>query len=173
MPHLLILSVLPFITILSFLDSYNFLKDTRNKYVRCQDNFYPTRHTTRRRKYVCTLRQCPSQTTIRHARPHTQADRDYPNGQPLGPPDVWLLYRRFMGDFGRRHGVGEWLDLRDPMFPTHFFGRIHRSIILHKRTFSIHKPRVLPEFSLHDKVCVVTGAARGLGSVICKAFVES
>jgi len=59
------------------------------------------------------------------------------------------------------------------MFPAHFFGRIHRSMILHKRTFSIHKRRVLPEFSLHDKVCVVTGAARGLGSVICKAFVES
>ncbi|KIJ44278.1 hypothetical protein M422DRAFT_207933 [Sphaerobolus stellatus SS14] len=44
------------------------------------------------------------------------------------------------------------------------------------RSFSgaqIHRPRALPEFSLQDKVCVVTGAARGLGNVICKGFIES
>lgn len=44
------------------------------------------------------------------------------------------------------------------------------------RTFggaTIHKRRALPEFSLQDRVCVVTGAARGLGHVICKGFVES
>ncbi|KAH7889541.1 hypothetical protein F5I97DRAFT_1845057 [Phlebopus sp. FC_14] len=34
-------------------------------------------------------------------------------------------------------------------------------------------PRVLPSFSLQDKVCVVTGAARGLGNEFCRAFVQS
>ncbi|KAF8469913.1 NAD-P-binding protein [Gautieria morchelliformis] len=35
------------------------------------------------------------------------------------------------------------------------------------------RPKALPEFSLRNKVCVVTGAARGLGNTMCRAFVES
>ncbi|KZS90003.1 NAD(P)-binding protein [Sistotremastrum niveocremeum HHB9708] len=33
--------------------------------------------------------------------------------------------------------------------------------------------KALPSFSLQDKVCVVTGAARGLGNEFCRAFVQS
>jgi len=35
------------------------------------------------------------------------------------------------------------------------------------------KVRVLPTFSLQDKTCVVTGAARGLGYEFCRAFIKS
>ncbi|OAX39363.1 NAD(P)-binding protein [Rhizopogon vinicolor AM-OR11-026] len=34
-------------------------------------------------------------------------------------------------------------------------------------------PRVLPSFSMEGKVCLVTGAARGLGNEFCRAFVQS
>ncbi|KAF9012101.1 NAD(P)-binding protein [Hymenopellis radicata] len=34
-------------------------------------------------------------------------------------------------------------------------------------------PRTLPAFSMEGKVCVVTGAARGLGNEFCKAMVQS
>ncbi|KAI0273453.1 hypothetical protein BC834DRAFT_815908 [Gloeopeniophorella convolvens] len=34
-------------------------------------------------------------------------------------------------------------------------------------------PRVLPEFSLQGKVCLVTGAARGLGNEFCRAFIRA
>jgi hypothetical protein len=34
-------------------------------------------------------------------------------------------------------------------------------------------PRTLPAFSMQGKVCMVTGAARGLGNEFCKAFIES
>jgi len=34
-------------------------------------------------------------------------------------------------------------------------------------------PRILPSFSLQNKVCVVTGAARGLGLGFCRAFIRS
>ncbi|KAI9452313.1 NAD-P-binding protein [Russula earlei] len=33
--------------------------------------------------------------------------------------------------------------------------------------------RILPSFSLRDKVCLVTGAARGLGNEFCRAFMRS
>ncbi|EKM83332.1 hypothetical protein AGABI1DRAFT_111180 [Agaricus bisporus var. burnettii JB137-S8] len=35
------------------------------------------------------------------------------------------------------------------------------------------QPRTLPSFSLENKVCLVTGAARGLGLEFCRAFVQS
>jgi len=34
-------------------------------------------------------------------------------------------------------------------------------------------PKVLPTFSLQGKVCLVTGAARGLGNEFCRAFMRS
>lgn len=34
-------------------------------------------------------------------------------------------------------------------------------------------PKTLPCFSLENKVCLVTGAARGLGNEFCRAFIES
>ncbi|KAF9246369.1 hypothetical protein BU15DRAFT_85141 [Melanogaster broomeanus] len=34
-------------------------------------------------------------------------------------------------------------------------------------------PKVLPSFSLDGKVCLVTGAARGLGNEFCRAFIQS
>ncbi|KAF8891181.1 hypothetical protein BD779DRAFT_1513695 [Infundibulicybe gibba] len=34
-------------------------------------------------------------------------------------------------------------------------------------------PKTLPSFSLQNKVCVVTGAARGLGYEFCRAFIQS
>ncbi|KAN0128453.1 D-arabinitol 2-dehydrogenase [Lactarius tabidus] len=34
-------------------------------------------------------------------------------------------------------------------------------------------PRILPSFSLQNKVCLVTGAARGLGNEFCRAFIRS
>ncbi|KDR81725.1 hypothetical protein GALMADRAFT_239883 [Galerina marginata CBS 339.88] len=34
-------------------------------------------------------------------------------------------------------------------------------------------PMTLPSFSMQDKVCMVTGAARGLGFEFCRAFVQS
>ncbi|KAI9446695.1 hypothetical protein H4582DRAFT_2108309 [Lactarius indigo] len=34
-------------------------------------------------------------------------------------------------------------------------------------------PRILPSFSLQNKVCLVTGAARGLGNEFCRAFLRS
>ncbi|KAL0565628.1 hypothetical protein V5O48_016393 [Marasmius crinis-equi] len=34
-------------------------------------------------------------------------------------------------------------------------------------------PRTLPAFSMEDRVCMVTGAARGLGNEFCRAFIES
>ncbi|KAF9469235.1 hypothetical protein BDZ94DRAFT_1152482 [Collybia nuda] len=34
-------------------------------------------------------------------------------------------------------------------------------------------PRTLPSFSMEGKVCMVTGAARGLGYEFCRAFVQS
>ncbi|KAI0064727.1 NAD-P-binding protein [Artomyces pyxidatus] len=41
------------------------------------------------------------------------------------------------------------------------------------RLSSTAAPRVLPEFSMQDKVCLVTGAARGLGNEFCRAFLRS
>ncbi|KLO19230.1 NAD(P)-binding protein [Schizopora paradoxa] len=35
------------------------------------------------------------------------------------------------------------------------------------------RPKTLPSFSLENKVCLVTGAARGLGNEFCRAFIES
>ncbi|KAF6764028.1 hypothetical protein DFP72DRAFT_956213 [Ephemerocybe angulata] len=40
-------------------------------------------------------------------------------------------------------------------------------------TDSLLKPRTLDSFSLANKVCVVTGAARGLGLEFCRAFIGS
>ncbi|KAH9180304.1 hypothetical protein EDB89DRAFT_1840962 [Lactarius sanguifluus] len=34
-------------------------------------------------------------------------------------------------------------------------------------------PKILPSFSLQNKVCLVTGAARGLGNEFCRAFLRS
>ncbi|KZT26622.1 NAD(P)-binding protein [Neolentinus lepideus HHB14362 ss-1] len=34
-------------------------------------------------------------------------------------------------------------------------------------------PRVLPDFSMDGKVCLITGGARGLGNEFCRAFVNS
>ncbi|KAF9256831.1 NAD(P)-binding protein [Marasmius fiardii PR-910] len=34
-------------------------------------------------------------------------------------------------------------------------------------------PRTLSAFSMEDKVCLVTGAARGLGNEFCRAFIQS
>ncbi|KAF8136524.1 hypothetical protein EV363DRAFT_1428906 [Boletus edulis] len=52
-----------------------------------------------------------------------------------------------------------------------------RTIVSHARMQSTvaprRTPRVLPSFSLENKVCVVTGAARGLGNEFCNAFVQS
>lgn len=36
-----------------------------------------------------------------------------------------------------------------------------------------HKKRTLASFSMEDKVCVVTGAARGLGNLMARTFIES
>ncbi|SJL12144.1 related to D-arabinitol 2-dehydrogenase [Armillaria ostoyae] len=38
---------------------------------------------------------------------------------------------------------------------------------------STKNPRTLPAFSMEGKVCMVTGAARGLGYEFCRAFVQS
>ena len=38
---------------------------------------------------------------------------------------------------------------------------------------SKHTKRTLASFSFEDKVCVVTGAARGLGNLFARTFVES
>ncbi|EIN07152.1 NAD(P)-binding protein [Punctularia strigosozonata HHB-11173 SS5] len=47
-------------------------------------------------------------------------------------------------------------------------------ILRHARTYATAKqPKTLPEFSLEGKVCLVTGAARGLGNEFCRAFVNS
>ncbi|KII89076.1 hypothetical protein PLICRDRAFT_160161 [Plicaturopsis crispa FD-325 SS-3] len=35
------------------------------------------------------------------------------------------------------------------------------------------KPKTLPSFSMENKVCLVTGAARGLGNEFCRAFLQS
>ncbi|KAM0748173.1 putative d-arabinitol 2-dehydrogenase [Meredithblackwellia eburnea MCA 4105] len=40
-------------------------------------------------------------------------------------------------------------------------------------THGTHKKRTLSTFSMHDKVCVVTGAARGLGNLFARTFIES
>ncbi|KAG6376296.1 hypothetical protein JVT61DRAFT_2274 [Boletus reticuloceps] len=52
-----------------------------------------------------------------------------------------------------------------------------RTVVSHARMQSTiaprRTPRVLPSFSLENKVCVVTGAARGLGNEFCNAFVQS
>ncbi|KAG9318634.1 NAD(P)-binding protein [Chiua virens] len=52
-----------------------------------------------------------------------------------------------------------------------------RSVVSHARfqstAISRRTPRVLPSFSLENKVCVVTGAARGLGNEFCNAFIQS
>jgi D-arabinitol 2-dehydrogenase len=36
-----------------------------------------------------------------------------------------------------------------------------------------HSKRTLASFSMEDKVCVVTGAARGLGNLMARTFIES
>jgi len=36
-----------------------------------------------------------------------------------------------------------------------------------------HPPKTMPSFSMQGKVCMVTGAARGLGYEFCRAFVSS
>ncbi|RDB21521.1 D-arabinitol 2-dehydrogenase [ribulose-forming] [Hypsizygus marmoreus] len=38
---------------------------------------------------------------------------------------------------------------------------------------SFAAPKTLPSFSMQNKVCLVTGAARGLGYEFCRAFVDS
>lgn len=48
-----------------------------------------------------------------------------------------------------------------------------RQSLVHARLQSTKAPRVLPEFSMEGKVCVVTGGARGLGNEFCRAFVRS
>ncbi|THG94140.1 hypothetical protein EW145_g8201 [Phellinidium pouzarii] len=51
-----------------------------------------------------------------------------------------------------------------------------RSAVAHSRLSStVAKARglTLPSFSMQNKVCLVTGAARGLGNEFCRAFVES
>ncbi|KAJ6502070.1 hypothetical protein C8R45DRAFT_975251 [Mycena sanguinolenta] len=41
------------------------------------------------------------------------------------------------------------------------------------RFMSTSQPKTLPSFSMQDKVCMVTGAARGLGYEFCRAFISS
>ncbi|TRM59281.1 hypothetical protein BD626DRAFT_508798 [Schizophyllum amplum] len=41
------------------------------------------------------------------------------------------------------------------------------------QTASALAPASLPQFSMANKVCMITGAARGLGNEFCKAFVDS
>ncbi|KIJ69149.1 hypothetical protein HYDPIDRAFT_24004 [Hydnomerulius pinastri MD-312] len=54
---------------------------------------------------------------------------------------------------------------------------LSRAVVSHSRFQSTaapsKPPRVLPSFSLEGKVCLVTGAARGLGNEFCRAFVQS
>jgi len=40
-------------------------------------------------------------------------------------------------------------------------------------SMSLNRPKTLREFTLEGKVCVITGAARGLGYLFCRAFLES
>jgi len=55
--------------------------------------------------------------------------------------------------------------------------RIHRSFNAYRAVqvrFSSNAPlKSLPSLSMQGKVCVVTGAARGLGLEFCRAFVQS
>jgi len=63
------------------------------------------------------------------------------------------------------------------------FTRVIRSPILSRAALSHTRfqsttapsknPRVLPSFSLQDKVCLVTGAVRGLGNEFCRSFIQS
>ncbi|KAF9077215.1 NAD-P-binding protein [Rhodocollybia butyracea] len=40
-------------------------------------------------------------------------------------------------------------------------------------TIPTQSPKTLPSFSMEGKVCLITGAARGLGNEFCRAFVQS
>ncbi|KAJ3850233.1 hypothetical protein EV368DRAFT_84756 [Lentinula lateritia] len=40
-------------------------------------------------------------------------------------------------------------------------------------TIPTKSPKTLPAFSMEGKVCLITGAARGLGNEFCRAFVQS
>ncbi|KAH9961199.1 hypothetical protein BGW80DRAFT_1438778 [Lactifluus volemus] len=52
-------------------------------------------------------------------------------------------------------------------------GRLSTSWVRWSNTEAQTKSRVLPTFSLKGKVCLVTGAARGLGNEFCRAFMRS
>ncbi|KAF8623502.1 hypothetical protein AX15_006285 [Amanita polypyramis BW_CC] len=46
-------------------------------------------------------------------------------------------------------------------------------LVQSRRLSSAQREKILPSFSLADKVCLVTGAARGLGYEFCRAFIQS
>ncbi|THG99986.1 hypothetical protein EW026_g2469 [Hermanssonia centrifuga] len=61
--------------------------------------------------------------------------------------------------------------IRLPLQPHSVLGvsvRYNSSVIDKAR-----KEKILPEFSMAGKVCLVTGGARGLGNEFCRAFVQS
>jgi len=48
-----------------------------------------------------------------------------------------------------------------------------RSCVIQTRFFSAPSKKTLPSLSMEGKVCMVTGAARGLGNEFCRAFIQS
>ncbi|KIM79584.1 hypothetical protein PILCRDRAFT_548997 [Piloderma croceum F 1598] len=48
-----------------------------------------------------------------------------------------------------------------------------RSCVIQTRFYSSPNKKTLPSLSMEGKVCMVTGAARGLGNEFCRAFIQS
>lgn len=100
--------------------------------------------------------------TLRPVRTFT-ASQAIRNRSPLDGSDI-----NFVHPTGENARTDDTISIR---YPGHGFDSLKEDGPLHDG--GRHFTRTLASFSLEGKVCVVTGAARGLGYTMTQAFIES